>query len=193
MASCECGCRSTTGGGRYLPGHDAKHKSSLIKEALAGSEEAIATLEKKGWTKFLDKKREILARPEPERKRIKNQGVAVRPPAVGADLVLVMKAAAEMLREAGQYRRTDEGHIKVTSQNALPLVVGLDERLRLRVTSEIWGRRFTLPMVRALDRTARRDPELFQDSPYRELAEWASAVVDSSGTPKDDMIEEILT
>lgn len=54
---CDCGCGSTTRGGRYLPGHDAKHKKQLIDDALAGSKRAEAKLEKLGWTKFLEARR----------------------------------------------------------------------------------------------------------------------------------------
>lgn len=66
-APCECGCLGATGGGRYLPGHDAKHKAQLITAALDGDADAIQTLEDKGWTKFLDKRREIKARPPKKR------------------------------------------------------------------------------------------------------------------------------
>lgn len=53
---CECGCEATTKGGRFLPGHDAKLKAALIKEALDGSKRAVTKLEKLGWKKFLDAK-----------------------------------------------------------------------------------------------------------------------------------------
>ena len=53
---CECGCEATTKGGRFLPGHDAKLKAALIKEALGGSKRAVTKLEKLGWKKFLDAK-----------------------------------------------------------------------------------------------------------------------------------------
>ena len=53
---CQCGCEATTKGGRFLPGHDAKLKSALVKEALGGSKRAVTKLEKLGWKKFLDAK-----------------------------------------------------------------------------------------------------------------------------------------
>jgi hypothetical protein len=53
---CQCGCEETTKGGRYLPGHDAKHKSALVAAALAGSKRATTKLEQLGWKKFLDAK-----------------------------------------------------------------------------------------------------------------------------------------
>ena len=58
---CECGCGGATKGGRFLPGHDAKLKKALIQAALTGSKRAETKLEKLGWTKFLDAKRNKLA------------------------------------------------------------------------------------------------------------------------------------
>lgn len=51
---CHCGCGGSTKGGRYLPGHDAKHKKALIAAALLGGKRAANKLEKLGWTKFLE-------------------------------------------------------------------------------------------------------------------------------------------
>jgi hypothetical protein len=51
--SCHCGCGGITKGGRYLPGHDAKHKKALVEAALAGGKRAANKLEKLGWGKFL--------------------------------------------------------------------------------------------------------------------------------------------
>lgn len=51
---CGCGCGAPVKG-NYLPGHDARHKSSLVKAALLGDENARATLAEKNWLKFLDK------------------------------------------------------------------------------------------------------------------------------------------
>jgi hypothetical protein len=61
---CDCGCGETTKGGRYLAGHDAKHKSALVQAALGGSKRAETKLEQLGWTKFLDAKRSLLAKKE---------------------------------------------------------------------------------------------------------------------------------
>lgn len=60
---CDCGCGGTTTS-RYLPGHDAKHKSALIAQALDADSPAVRKkaadrLEALGWTKFLVRKREI--------------------------------------------------------------------------------------------------------------------------------------
>lgn len=57
---CECGCGADTKGGKFNPGHDAKHKSNLIEQAIAGSEDAKAELRTRGWGKFLTKKVETL-------------------------------------------------------------------------------------------------------------------------------------
>lgn len=51
---CQCECGGSTKGGRYLPGHDAKHKKALIGAALLGGKRAANKLEKLGWTKFLE-------------------------------------------------------------------------------------------------------------------------------------------
>lgn len=60
---CDCGCGAATRGGRYLPGHDAKHKKQLIDDALHGSKRAESKLAKLGWTKFLEAKRQVQAKP----------------------------------------------------------------------------------------------------------------------------------
>jgi hypothetical protein len=50
---CECGCGGQTGGGRFIPGHDAKLKSRLFKivrEQMDGDvEAAIAELKDRNW------------------------------------------------------------------------------------------------------------------------------------------------
>jgi hypothetical protein len=46
---CECGCGGQTGGGHFIPGHDAKLKSRLFSEARNGSTEAVAELHKRNW------------------------------------------------------------------------------------------------------------------------------------------------
>lgn len=48
---CDCGCSGVTRGGLFLPGHDAKLKSSLHKDTAAGDESARAELERRGWLK----------------------------------------------------------------------------------------------------------------------------------------------
>ncbi len=47
---CECGCGQFARRGRkFLPGHDAKLKSKLRKEAKAGSDFAIEELKRHKW------------------------------------------------------------------------------------------------------------------------------------------------
>jgi hypothetical protein len=55
-AQCACGCGATVRR-RYLPGHDARHKESLIRRALQGDTAAEVTLEQLGWGKFLEARR----------------------------------------------------------------------------------------------------------------------------------------
>lgn len=52
---CHCDCGGTTKGGRYLPGHDAKHKKALLEAARGGSKRAATKLESLGWSKFLER------------------------------------------------------------------------------------------------------------------------------------------
>lgn len=49
--SCECNCGGTTRGGRFLPGHDAKLKSLLLRAAAGGDTEAGEELRRRGWEK----------------------------------------------------------------------------------------------------------------------------------------------
>jgi hypothetical protein len=101
---CICGCGGLTKGGSFLPGHDARYKSHLVKEALAGGNpEAEEILRQRGWTKFLDKAREVAERPKAEPRRTKTeesegQGSIKR--------LLVLKAAAKVLRATDQYARS---------------------------------------------------------------------------------------
>ena len=46
---CGCGCGATVRR-RYLPGHDAKHRSKLLAELRAGDREAGDELERLGWS-----------------------------------------------------------------------------------------------------------------------------------------------
>jgi predicted nuclease with RNAse H fold len=46
--ACGCGCRAPARR-RYLPGHDAKHKSRLLAEMRAGSGHAADELQRLGW------------------------------------------------------------------------------------------------------------------------------------------------
>jgi hypothetical protein len=50
---CGCGCGGKTGGGRFLPGHDAKLKGRLIREARDGNKPAVKALKDLGWEKYV--------------------------------------------------------------------------------------------------------------------------------------------
>lgn len=49
---CRCGCGAPVAR-RFLPGHDAKLKSRLVKEARNGSEAARQELREEGWEHFI--------------------------------------------------------------------------------------------------------------------------------------------
>jgi hypothetical protein len=49
---CECGCGQPVRN-RFMPGHDARLKSRLVREARAGDIEAKLRLERLGWLRFL--------------------------------------------------------------------------------------------------------------------------------------------
>lgn len=115
--TCICGCGEQTKGGKFRPGHDAKYKSTLINEALAGNNpEAEAILEERGWTKFLDKRREVLARPPREHNRKPKE-----PNLRAGEILQIMKAAAKVLKWTGQYRRGTVYHIPILGENALAI------------------------------------------------------------------------
>jgi len=49
---CGCGCGSPVRA-RYLPGHDARHKSALVRAARSGDERARGELVRLGWGRFI--------------------------------------------------------------------------------------------------------------------------------------------
>jgi hypothetical protein len=46
---CDCGCGGETRGGRYLPGHDAKHRSNLLQAHDLGDAGATEDLFRHGF------------------------------------------------------------------------------------------------------------------------------------------------
>lgn len=50
---CECGCKTATKGGRFLPGHDAKLKSKLVGAVRDGDKAAAKRMRDLGWERFL--------------------------------------------------------------------------------------------------------------------------------------------
>lgn len=121
--SCECGCGGTTGGGRFLPGHDAKLKSQLVKAALSGDSNATADLERRGWTKFLEKAREKANRPKGEARQKRTEDDQQRAAEKLATLAQ-MKEALQVLRTQGRAKRGDEGYLEVTRENAAAIIAG---------------------------------------------------------------------
>lgn len=114
---CVCKCGGETKGGSFLPGHDAKHKSNLIKEALAGGNpEAEQELHDRGWYRFLEKSREVAARPPSEpRRKTKTEESAEGGGAIAR--LLVLKAAAKVLKATGQYARSSGNRIELAAEN----------------------------------------------------------------------------
>ena len=71
LPTCLCGCEGTTTGGRYLPGHDARHKSALVQAAIAGGKRAENKLFALGWAGFLDAARQKQQRQEGKKPKAK--------------------------------------------------------------------------------------------------------------------------
>lgn len=129
VPSCLC-CGEATRGGDFLPGHDAKYKAHLIREALAGGNpDAEAELERRGWTKFLDKRREVEARPKGEPRKPK------APDTNGnLHMLYVLRAGAKVLKATGQYR-TGANHIRMTPDNVGDILeLNHPDLLRDRIT-----------------------------------------------------------
>lgn len=126
---CICGCGEATKGGQFRPGHDAKYKSQLIKEAMAGGNPAALTvLEQRGWIKFLDKAMEVAGRPKAEPKVRKSRVPDMR----AGEQLAIMKAASKVLKWTDQYRKGTVYSIKITVDNALDIAMREHPDLRLR-------------------------------------------------------------
>ncbi len=115
---CLCGCGTKTKGGAFAPGHDARYKSQLIQTVIDNTNpeavaEAMKVLDSRGWIKFLDKKREVLANARAPKKRKEPQDEIA-----GKDDVYLMKAAAKILKWTGQYYKRHRNHIVLTHAGA---------------------------------------------------------------------------
>jgi len=158
-----------TKGGDFKMGHDARHKSNLIKEALSGTNpEAVAELETRGWTKFLAKRQEIEARPRTEsrpRPVIEDD----EEKALNAHArILLMKAAGLVLKATGQYHRNSPHWINIPgADEAAAIIEGTYAELLLagHPLDMVWSS-FTPPMVEA----CRRERGRFLDD--LEFAAW---------------------
>lgn len=114
---CECGCGGITGGGRYLPGHDAKHKSALITAAMAGDEGAYLVLESKQWLHFLHAKIN-------GHTGLQAKVQAIQTRVSSPERLEMMMLAHEIVRNMGRHRRDLPGFILVTPVVAEALVLG---------------------------------------------------------------------
>jgi hypothetical protein len=107
-----------------VPGHDARFKSQLITTALGADPESAAeaelTLEDRGWTKFLDKRRDVLAKAKAPRAKVEQDEFRN---ALRTSSVYLLKAAAKVLRWTGQYRKRHPHHIELNSINAYHIAV----------------------------------------------------------------------
>lgn len=121
---CLCGCGIRTKGGTFVPGHDARYKSQLIAMAMGDDEiaaaEAARILEARGWTRFLDKKREVVAKAKAPRAKVEEDEFHQ---ALRTSHVYLMKAAAKILRWTGQYHKRHRHHIELTNINAYHIAV----------------------------------------------------------------------
>jgi hypothetical protein len=140
---CACGCKEETRGGEFRMGHDARHKSNLIKEALAGNDEALAEIERRGWLSFLDKAREIAARPvtpKAERKAKEDEDDEAKAQRAH-DRINVMKAACTVLKAVGQYHRASGMQIRIdTIDEAARILEGAHEDLVATPGDAEWNR-----------------------------------------------------
>jgi hypothetical protein len=71
MSDCVCGCGGTTKGGAFLPGHDARHKSTLFREARAGNADALAEIDQRNWMHLYDKS--VAKRDEPAARKSRSR------------------------------------------------------------------------------------------------------------------------
>lgn len=126
---CRCGCGIKTKGGTFVPGHDARYKSQLIEQALGTdpevAAEAVRLLEGRGWIKFLDKRREVLATAKAPRVKVEESTPG------GTEYLYLMKAAAKVLRWTGQYAKNSRSYIKITAVNAWHLARRLHPLLEI--------------------------------------------------------------
>lgn len=125
---CLCGCGNMTKGGDFLQGHDARYKSELVRLGMQEDPAAIKLLEERGWLKFLEKKREIDARPKPE----PGERVAAPPPStLEEDFARWQgfKDAGARLRAVGRYSRSSGKQLLMTRDNWRTILGATDEQL----------------------------------------------------------------
>jgi hypothetical protein len=121
--ACGCGCAEMTKGGEFAIGHDAKHKSGLIKTALKREgglpmtvKAAEAELERRGWTKFLEKSRNVVVRVPSEHKAAKAQD-DIEDAQVAIERLDGMKRAVAKVQLAGRSSTIKGARVVVTRDN----------------------------------------------------------------------------
>lgn len=121
--SCGCHCGGVTAGGEFAIGHDAKYKSALIRAALQREggapltvKQAEAELERRNWTRFLEKSRNVAVRVPSEHKAAK-VAEAAESAAESTERITAMKAAAARVKEAGRNGTQPGTRITVTRDN----------------------------------------------------------------------------
>lgn len=134
MPNCECRCGGTTKGGKFIPGHDMKLKGALKRAYAAGDTAAYEELSRRGWLPGAPKPKMTKAEKDAERQRKADEKAAAQKAAEEAqaiatigplDAITGMKAAADVLRQQGRYRRSDPGYIEVTRRNYNDILNGL--------------------------------------------------------------------
>ena len=119
--ACQCGCKGTTKGGRFLPGHDARLKGRLFAAAHGPDDndraEALVEIEAQGWMHLFDKS---VARPEREAKvraerKPRREVVDEEQARAAAHLEMLngMKRAARLVRQHPEDPRI--GHVDRTN------------------------------------------------------------------------------
>lgn len=121
--ACGCGCSEMTKGGEFAIGHDAKHKSALIRTALKREgglpmtvKAAEAELERRGWTKFLEKSRNVVVRVPSEHKAAKAQE-DVEDAEAAIKRLADLKEACAKVKKAGRSSTIRGSRVVVTREN----------------------------------------------------------------------------
>lgn len=130
---CLCGCGDMTKGGTFCMGHDARHKRNLINEALLGNGDAITELEERGWTKFLEKSREVVSKPKRVRRK-EHSDAKLEESAARMD---ALKTAAQRLKTVGRYAKADGNKLEITKQNANKICALSDDELSTITQEEL--------------------------------------------------------
>lgn len=128
---CRCGCGETTKGGDFCMGHDARHKSNLIREAKADSADALAELEQRGWMKFLEKSNNNDQRKDAQAKgirvvRLVDGQTEEELAAIALQRLINMKRAHELLKAIGRAPKRVAGDkfIMTTGANYEAIIAG---------------------------------------------------------------------